>query len=474
MNNHLSRWCAAITACDRPTYHAIADAIAEDIQAGRLRAEQKLPPLRALSRTLGVNFSTAARGYAEAAERGLIAGRPGSGSYVRGEIRSDPVRHASTVGPIDMRMNMPPEPRSPALRARLREGFASLGSGHDVYDLLRYQEFGGAQRDREAGAAWMAQRLPRADCANILVCPGAHSALLGLCASLLRAGDSLACEAISYPGIKGIAAHLGIRPAALPADRDGLDPDAFAALCAADPPKALYINPTLNNPTTTTLPAERRAAIAEIALRYGVPIIEDDPYGCLPKQRLAPIATYAPELTFYVAGLSKVLGAGLRIGYLVTPNARYTARVSSTMATLSVMANPAMIRLATRWIEDGTVRAATRAIREESMARQALSTRVLRGIEYQSQPEAFHLWLPVPAPWNRIELATRLQQHGIAAVVSDAFAMRAPAPEAVRICLGGTASREECHRHLEIMHDVIEHLPAMAAGGYGEPLAGAY
>ena len=101
--------------------------------------------------------------------------------------------------------------------------------------------------------------------------------------------------------------------------------------------------------------------------------------------------------------------------------------------------------------------------------RQRLAARVLDGIAYHSQPEAFHLWLPVPAPWNRIELATRLQGHGIAAVVSDAFAMRAPAPEAVRICLGGAASREDCHRHLEIIHDAIEHLPAMAAGGTGEP-----
>ncbi|ROO25331.1 GntR family transcriptional regulator [Salinisphaera orenii MK-B5] len=469
MGNDLSRWAAALADSDRPTYHAIADAIADDIQAGRLRAQQKLPPLRALATALGINFSTAARSYAEAAERGLIDGRPGSGSYVRGEVRSDPVHRASAVGPIDMSMNMPPEPRDPALVARLREGFARLGQQGDLYDLLRYQEFGGSRADREAGAAWMARRLPGADPANILVCPGAHAALLGLMAALLRAGDTLACEAVTYPGIKGIAAHLGIRPVGLPADRDGLDPDAFAALCAAHPPKALYVNPTFNNPTTATLPAERRAAIADIALRYGVPIIEDDPYGCLPRQRLAPIATLAPQLTFYVAGLSKVLGAGLRIGYLVTPNVRYTARLSSTLATLSVMANPAMIQLATRWIEDGTLRAATRAIRAESIARQRLAARVLDGIAYHSQPEAFHLWLPVPAPWNRIELATRLQGHGIAAVVSDAFAMRAPAPEAVRICLGGAASREDCHRHLEIIHDAIEHLPAMAAGGTGEP-----
>jgi DNA-binding transcriptional MocR family regulator len=95
-----------------------------------------------------------------------------------------------------------------------------------------------------------------------------------------------------------------------------------------------------------TLSAERRLAVADIAQRYGVPIIEDDAYGCLPQQRLTPLATLAPQLTFYVAGLSKIVGAGLRIGYLVLPNVRYTARLKSTLASLAVMANPTMLALA--------------------------------------------------------------------------------------------------------------------------------
>ncbi|MDT0619631.1 PLP-dependent aminotransferase family protein [Salinisphaera sp. P385] len=464
MNNDLRRWAARVPEIDRPTYHAIADAIAEDIQAGRLRGSEKLPPLRAVAEALGINFTTAARGYAEAAQRGLIRGQPGSGSFVRGEIPAEPIRRTSPIGTIDMSMNMPPEPTDPDLIERLRGGLASLAREDDLYGLLRYQEFGGARADREAGAQWLAHRLPDVDPANLLVCPGAHGALLGLFAALARPGDVIACEALGYPGIKGIAAHLGIRLAGLPADRDGLDPEAFAGLCAANLPKALYINPTLANPTTATLSMERRTAIAEIAQRYGVPIIEDDPYGCLPARRLPPLATLAPQLTFYVAGLAKVLGAGLRIGYLVLPNVRYTARLTTTLASLAVMANPAMIRLATRWIVDGTVRAATLAIREESRARQRLAARALAGIDYWAQPEGFHLWLPVPRPWTRVELGTRLRQYGVAAVESDTFAMRSPAPEAMRICLGGRSSRDECHRQLEIIHDAIEHLPAMAAG----------
>jgi len=463
MSNDLNRWANRIHRSERPTYHAIADAIDEDIQSGHLRSEQKLPALRTVARALGINFTTAARGYAEAADRGLIRGRPGSGSYVRGEVASTPVKRSSPIGVIDMSMNMPPEPHDPDLMNRLRSGFASLVEEEDLYGLLRYQEFGGTMVDREAAASWLSNRLTGVDPANVLICPGAHGALLGLFAALARSGDSIACEAVTYPGIKGIAAHLGVRLVGLSTDTQGMDPEAFAALCASDPPKALYINPTLNNPTTVTMPLERRRAIAEVAQRYGIPIIEDDPYGCLPEQRPAPIATMAPHLTFYVAGLAKVLGPGLRIGFLVLPNVRYTARLNSTLSGLAVMANPAMIRLATRWIEDGTVRAMTRAIREESRARQLLAREVLEGMDYRAQPDGFHLWLTVPAPWTRVELGNRLRSCGVPAVVSDTFTMRGPAPEAVRICLGGASSRTECHRHLEIIHDAIEYLPGVVA-----------
>jgi len=463
MENLLSRWASHIGDGERATYAAIADAIAEDIQSGYLRGDQKLPPLRHVANGLGINFTTASRGYREAAERGLIVSRPGSGSFVRGEIPWEPIRRSSPLGTMDMSMNMPPEPADERLREQLRSGLGSLAQEPDLYGLLRYQEFGGTERDRQAAALWMSNRLPDVDPSNILICPGAHAGLLGLFAALAGAGDTIACEAVAYPGIKGIAAHLGIRLAGLRMDGHGLDPDAFAAFCAANPPKALYVNPTVQNPTTATVPMERRRAIADIARRYGVPIIEDDPYACLPRERLPPIATLAPELTFYVAGLAKVLGAGLRIGYIVLPNVRYTARLTTTLASLVVMANPAMIRLATYWVEDETIRASTRAIREESEARQAMASTVLADIDYQADPQGFHLWLPVPSPWTRVDLITRLRPFKLLAVAADTFTVRGPAPEAVRVCLGGATTRDECYRHLEIIRDAIEHLPGLAA-----------
>src|SRR3546814_15844726 len=91
-----------------------------------------------------------------------------------------------------------------------------------------------------------------------------------------------------------------------------LEAQAFEALCVARQPKALYCNPTLNNPTTLTWSRQRRATIAAIAQRYGVMIIEDDAYARLPTTPVASLASLAPERTFYLSGLAKCMGAGLR------------------------------------------------------------------------------------------------------------------------------------------------------------------
>ena len=89
---------------------------------------------------------------------------------------------------------------------------------------------GGLPEDREAGARWLSRHVPGLDGGRVLVCPGAQGALLALFTLLARAGDSIACEAVTYPGIKGLAAQLGIRLAGLPADDEGIDPEAFGAL----------------------------------------------------------------------------------------------------------------------------------------------------------------------------------------------------------------------------------------------------
>ena len=177
-----------------------------------MAAHEQLPPLlQALAADLGLNFTTVARGYAEAKQRGLIDANAGRGTVVR-EFAQAPVNRPSPISQLDMTMNFPPEPRDHALIRQIRDGITSLAEQPDIYDLLRYQEFGGLYDDREAGAGWLSRHIPGLTASRVLICPGILSAFLGVFDSLARPRDAIACEAVTYPGVKGIAAPA--RPAA--------------------------------------------------------------------------------------------------------------------------------------------------------------------------------------------------------------------------------------------------------------------
>lgn len=450
-------WTPDLTRSDKPRYLAIAEAIAEDIVSGRLSAGDRLPPQRQLAARLAVDFTTVARGYVEAQRRGLVASRVGQGTFVKAPVR----QRAVAPELVDLSMNLPPEPDDPALIARMREGVAEVSA--DLVSLLRYQGFGGARSDKAAAAEWLGRRGLAPAFERLFVVPGAHAALLGILNVLARPGDVVLAEALTYPGIRSIAAQLGIRLAGLAMDGDGIVPAAFAEACERLKPKALYLNPVLHNPTTLTVPEARRVELAEIVRRHRVAIIEDDAYGFVPAVSPLPFAVIAPELTWHVAGLSKCIGAGLRIAYVVTPDARSGWPFAAALRAASVMASPLTAAIATRWIEDGTADAILRFVRAEASTRQRLAAEVLAPGSYRADPLSFNLWLELPAPWTRSAFAGHMQATGIGVAASDVFAADGNPPEAVRVCLGGPQSRDAVRNALEFMAHALGHPPEISS-----------
>ncbi len=447
-------WRKRIEASDKPAYLLLADLIADDVKSGRLAARDKLPTLRDLATALDLNYTTVARGYAEARKRGLIDSRAGTGTFIRGGSPSLPLRGGSGA---EMTMNLPPEPQDAALLERMHDSASRTLAESDLYDLLRYQDFGGTVRDREAGMQWIRPRVPDCRLDQILVCPGIHSVLAALFSQLARPGELICVEALTYPGVKAIATQLGIQLHALPLDEEGPMGESFEHACKTLKPKALYCNPTLNNPTTATISRARREALADIALRYAIPIIEDDAYGLLPRQMPPAIATLAPDLTYYVTGFSKTLGAGLRNAYVRSPSARQSQRLAGALRATTVMASPITNALATLWVEDGTADAMLQAVRNESALRQAMAARHLGAHGIEAQPEGFHLWLPLSSAWSTVEFASYLRSQNVGVVASAAFSTDGMPPEAVRICLGGPMSRDECDHALRLIADTLAH-----------------
>jgi DNA-binding transcriptional MocR family regulator len=460
----MNDWIPDLGHSAQPRYLAIADAIAADIDNGRLGVTTRLPTQRGLARRLGIDFTTGARGYVEAQRRGLITSHVGRGTFVC-QPRPRPAGRETAPErpiPVDLSMNLPPEPHDhPELIERMQAGLTEIG--RDIVGLLRYQGFGGSPAAKDAASSWLSRRALVPSQERLFVAPGAHPALLGILGTLARPGETILAEAITYPGIRSLSAQLGLRLVGLPMDGEGIDPDALAAACRALSPKALYLNPTLQNPTTLTVSPPRRAAIAQLARRFGLPIIEDDAYGFIPAHGPAPFAALVPELTWHVAGLAKCIGAGLRMAYVVAPDSRSGWPFAAALRASTVMASPLTVALATRWIEDGTADMLLGFIRRETAARQRMASEIMPPGSYDADPMSFNLWVRLPAPWTRSAFVGHMRDRGIGVVASDAFTVLGEAPEAVRVCLGGPTSCDGIRQALGFMAHALGSSPAMAS-----------
>jgi DNA-binding transcriptional MocR family regulator len=424
-----------------PLYLVIADAIGQAITRRELLAGDRLPPQRQVAEALGIDLTTVTRAYAEAHRRGLLDAKVGRGTFVRAESPlpepGEPLR-----GLVDMSMNLPPQPQLPSLRTLLQDSLAELLRGSDMRTLMTYRSGAGSLRDRVAAGAWLRPVMGEIDPDRILVCAGAQCALTALLTTLTRPGDTVLTEPLTYPGFRALAGQLGLRLVAVRADAEGLLPDAVDQACRDAQPKAIYCIPTIHNPTTATLPAARRQALAELAVRHGVPIVEDDAYGALPSQPLPAVTALAEGAGYYVGTLSKCLSPGLRTACVVAPGRMEARRLLEAVRATSLAPSPLLTSLVTRWIEDGSAVALRDAIRQEAVARQAIAREVLAGLDIAAHPEGLHLWLTLSDQWSHADFTAHLRQRGLALVASDSFAVATPAPNAVRICTGAAESRE--------------------------------
>ena len=460
----MTNWHPDLSASNAPRYIAIADAIEADLKFGHLTPGDKLPAQRQLAERLGLDFTTVARGYSEARRRGLLASRVGSGSFVTSpesaSANSAGESRGGRTADADFSMNLPPEPDTTDLRTRMQDGYRTLAT--DLVPLLRYQTFSATEPDRLMAQVWLdkVDLSPQSD--SIHFAPGAQAALNAILTAITSPGDRIACEAVTYPGIRSLCGQLRLELIGLPMDDDGPAPDAFETACREGGLKALYLNPTLNNPTTRTLPFQRRLDLVAIARRHGVPILEDDAYGQLCRDKVQPIGAIAPELTWYIGSLSKSLGAGLRLAHVVPPDQNAAWRFNRALRTASIMVSPVTVALATRWIGDGTAEALLAHIRQESTARQALAKRHLEGHRFDADPNGFHLWLDLGNGWTPSAFLSQIRQQPIGLVEGDAFAVGGPGPNAVRLCLGGPHTRAQIDTALSVLAATLATPPQSA------------
>ncbi|SFP31298.1 DNA-binding transcriptional regulator, MocR family, contains an aminotransferase domain [Bradyrhizobium sp. Ghvi] len=448
-------WTPTISELSGPRYQRIVDAMEADIAAGRLVRGQQLPTQRALAKALGIDLTTVTRAYTEARRRGIMEARVGQGSFVSETSARRAVDLPHPIA-IDLSMNVPPHPLEARLEERIVAGLEAIRAQSGLTAFLNYQPPGGSAHEREVAAHWMRARVPHAQADKLVVFPGAQTILFNLLAHLARPGDAVLTEVVTFPGIKAAAAQLGIKLVGVSMDDGGILPDALAKACRTHKPRAVYLIPTLHNPTTATLAPERRNAIAKIIRDTDTVLIEDDAYGLLDRSA-SPIANLIPERTYLATTLSKCIAPALRVAYLLTPDSATQQEMRSLLQATVQMPAPLMVALVTHWLESGVADRIITAIRNEAIGRQQLAQRALTAFQFQAKPAAHHLWLHLPA--GRPDLAADLLRNGLAIVAGDAFAVDGQPPHAARVSLGAARNRSELSEALRILVGAL-HRPA--------------
>lgn len=438
-----------------PIYERLAEAIQRDVASGALTDGTRLPPHRELARRLGVGLGTVTKAYALAEQRGLLSGHVGRGSFVT-KAEGESGLSETGAGVLDLARNFPP----PAIAERyLPQALGQLRGRSDIAQAATYTQVEGLKRTREAAAAWLRGRcgLQSSDTERLIQCNGGQHGLSIALAAVLRPGDHLLCDAATFFGIRMIAEHAGYRLNGVSMDGEGMIPAALAAAAQASGARSVYLVPTLQNPTARTMSTTRRQALAEVARRAGLTIIEDDVYRPLTPagENLPPFADLLPEQTFYVTSLSKSVCPGLRLGFIMPPE---HARTATLRAAQALGWSPGAIGglIFSQWVEGGAIDAILSETVSEVEARAALALDILGMVaERPSYPASLHLWLPLPL-LDAERAAGRALRAGVQVTPIDAALVSREAPAGIRLCLGAVRRRSDLAHALAVVRDSLD------------------
>jgi DNA-binding transcriptional MocR family regulator len=445
-------WQPRIDRKSGPLFQSLALAIARDVQAGRLKGGDRLPPHRELADALGVTVTTVTRGYAEAQRRGLVRGEVGRGTFV------EPAAFTPIASASDATIDLATNALLPHVHAtELTESLALLVTRSTPEVLFNYQPHGGRPEHRTIAAAWLRQRQVPATAVNTILTSGAQHAMAVALATLTSPGDVVLCEAVTYTGMRSLANHLHVRAHPVAMDGEGLIPDALEDAVHESGSRVLYCVPSGQNPTASVMSRKRRQEIVRLAARLELMIVEDDAYGFLFEGAL-PLCAALPERTFYLTSLSKSVAPGLRIGLLRTP-AGWTDRVTGAVFATTVMVTPLDAAAACAWMHDGTAARVMAWKREEVHARQQLARQIL-GPVVTGSAASQHAWLQLPAAWHADDFVREARQRGVIVTAARDFAVaRHDVPNAARLALGAPSDRDQLKNGLITLAAILNEPP---------------
>lgn len=435
-------------------YKGIVDKFAEAMRNGEIAPGTRLPTHRQLSAQEHISLATATRVYSELEAMGLVSGETGRGTFVR--ERSLPAGHGvdqQTVAAdvLDLNFNYPALPGQGEM---LRDALRQLSAGGDIESHLRYQPHAGRLGEREMMAGHFCRHGFRPTADNLLIVNGAQHGLTVTVMGLLRPGDVVAVDALTYSGFKALAELYHLELIAIPSLADGPDLAALRQICQKRRVRAVYVMPTLHNPLGWVLSHRQRKALAEIARAHSLLIVEDSAYAYLVRRSPPPLACYAPERTVYISGFSKNVATGLRVGVVICPES-YRSSLERAIRATTWNTPSVLTALVCGWIQDGTISRVETLKRADARRRQAVLREALGDLPCVSHPDSYFAWLPLPDEARADRVVKALMDDNISVSTAAPFCTAQTVPQAIRLALG-SVSTESLRPALVKVREAVE------------------
>lgn len=264
---------------------------------------------------------------------------------------------------------------------------------------------------------------------ELFITSGAQQGIELACKVLCNEGDTIICESPSFIGALNCFRSLGARLVGVPMENDGLDVEALEHRLKTEPNvKLLYLIPSFQNPTGITTSLEKRKAIYALAKQYGVIILEDNPYGDL-RFKGADIPTLKSMddegLVIYVGSFSKILSAGLRIGFVLAPSAVMQKMVVAKQGEdVHTAMLPQLLahKFMTEYDYDGHIRLIRQVYRRKCELMIESMEKYLDSSIGFTQPEGgLFLWCTLPEQVDMLDYCKRAAAKGVAVVPGSAF-----------------------------------------------------
>lgn len=412
-----------------PLADQVYSAIERWIEAGALDENTRLPTTRELAATLGINRGTVQAAYRRLQMRGLVSGRVGSGTVVRGRRRADrPFRVEDLLSrrASDLFDDTPLSAKAPWIadfsRLAPDERFFPLEEFTRTLayawsrrrDLWQYAPPLGLEELRIEVSRRLAEIGVMRSAEEILVVSGAQQGLDLLFRTFTDPDDVVAVESPTYSGALTLARLSGVSVLPLPMDAQG--PDSRPLLSRGA--KLVYLMPERQNPTGVTTTEDRRAAVLEAAVCAGALVIEDGYEE--PEPGRLPLSAREPDRTVWLGTLSKDLVPGFRIGWIAA--ARPVVERLARMKRATDFQTPVPLQAAVAaFLRAGSDRKARASRAEEvalraSAAASALSEH-LPGIAWwggEGSNPLFWLHLPEGLSGRRVAEAAAARGVGVA------------------------------------------------------------